>query len=748
MDPSKPNFGSTILNLSKKALSQDQINLLDKGLNFIPIPAKIDKANMDKSVNDIGRRIKLAYFFQNNLRNQFKHKVKFRKKSTWSPPDKMIHESIKNTIIEMESEIKSLQIIKENPNLRRSELKALKQLKKDTNIIIKPADKGSSTVIIDKQEYINEGIRQLSIQNHYRKLNEPIFRKTAAKVDQLLLKILHKAHISQAQYDYLKPSDTPRERRLYFLPKIHKPVDKWPVPNKMPPGRPIVSDCESESYRVSEYIDHFLSPLATTHPSYLKDTQDFLTKIKDIKIPPNSFLVSLDVDSLYTNIDNKAGMESVREAFAQSKKKNLNFSLRPDEEILELLKISLENNDFVFNNEWYLQVSGTAMGKKFAPNYANIFMAKWEKEALNKCKKQPLIYYRFLDDIFIIWTHSESDFWEFFNTLNSQCESITLKAELSSDRIDFLDVSVFKGDRFTQTGHLDTKVYFKPTDTHQLLHKDSFHPKHTFSGILKSQITRFHRICSNRSDFIQACEILFKSLRKRGYSKRFLRHVKNKTIEDLDQNQNKQSGFIKPCMGKLCKTCKFVPKTDHIKRGTEIIKIHQKLSCNSHNLIYLIHCNSCGARYVGETSRTLRDRFNGHRTDVRLNIPTSVSTHFDGCLCNFDRHCILYPIEELPDSLSKETNRQERLKRENYWIRTLKTYPPFGMNIGANANSQSILPFTIKYSSTARVASKTIRSLFNKLQDQMPTAFGHKFITAYERNKNLKDHLCSSLIRN
>ena len=45
---------------------------------------------------------------------------------------------------------------------------------------------------------------------------------------------------------------------------------------------------------------------------------------------------------------------------------------------------------------------GTAMGKKFAPNYANLFMAQWEREALAKWTKQPLCYFRFLDDIFII----------------------------------------------------------------------------------------------------------------------------------------------------------------------------------------------------------------------------------------------------------------------------------------------------------------------------------------------------------
>ena len=94
--------------------------------------------------------------------------------------------------------------------------------------------------------------------------------------------------------------------------------------------------------------------------------------------------MTLDVNSLYTNINNKEGLAAVAEAFAKTKHTDLNFSLRPDKEIMNLLKLSLDNNNFIFNDDWYLQISGTAMGKNFPQNYANIFMAKWEEEALKK----------------------------------------------------------------------------------------------------------------------------------------------------------------------------------------------------------------------------------------------------------------------------------------------------------------------------------------------------------------------------
>ena len=64
----------------------------------------------------------------------------------------------------------------------------------------------------------------------------------------------------------------------------------------MPPGRPIVSDCSSESYRVSEYIDSFLQPIATKHPSYIKDNLDVLEKLTEIEDLENAFWVTLDVE--------------------------------------------------------------------------------------------------------------------------------------------------------------------------------------------------------------------------------------------------------------------------------------------------------------------------------------------------------------------------------------------------------------------------------------------------------------------
>ena len=87
--------------------------------------------------------------------------------------------------------------------------------------------------------------------------------------------------------------------------------------------------------------------------------------------------------------------------------------------------------------------------------------------------------------------------------------------------IDFLDVTVYKCPRFqTDEQKLDTKVYFKPTDTYESLYCSLYHPKYTYRGIMKSQIERFYRICLNKQDFDEASTILSGALKHKDYAPR------------------------------------------------------------------------------------------------------------------------------------------------------------------------------------------------------------------------------------
>ena len=150
----------------------------------------------------------------------------------------------------------------------------------------------------------------------------------------------------------------------------------------------------------------------TTH-SFIKDTTHFLNKLEHLEqLPQNAFLVTLDVSSLYTNIPHNEGIDAYRH-FLNTRDRNA--SSISTETLCDLLRMILTMNNFSFNDKHYLQTHGTAMGTRMPPSYANLFLAKFETYALSCASFQPFIWWRYIDNTFVIWTRSAQD----LNTVTS-----------------------------------------------------------------------------------------------------------------------------------------------------------------------------------------------------------------------------------------------------------------------------------------------------------------------------------------
>ena len=72
-------------------------------------------------------------------------------------------------------------------------------------------------------------------------------------------------------------------------------------------------------------------------------------------------------------------------------------------------------NNFEFENNHYLQLHGTAMGTKMVPAYANLFMGDLEQKILAQSPLKPLVWWCYIDDVFVIWLHGEEKLNEFVN---------------------------------------------------------------------------------------------------------------------------------------------------------------------------------------------------------------------------------------------------------------------------------------------------------------------------------------------
>ncbi|GAA6073383.1 uncharacterized protein LOC105358296 isoform X1 [Tachysurus ichikawai] len=696
-----------------------------KGLTFIPsgmMGIKHHEIQTRYDLQQYHRRIKLAAYFQDESDS---NPPPFTPKSDWVPPEDKLPTEL-HTLFQTDLGYlkKHFRLSQNEPNLSQGEINALKELGENKQIVIKPADKGSAIVIWDREQYLWEGYRQLLDPKYYRKLDKPIYLDTIIMIRYILQSLHTKKFINAKQKAYLLGNGEPRSRRFYMLPKIHKDQSTWSKPFEIPPGRPIVSDCGSETYYTAEFLDFYLNPLSIRHPSYIKDTYDFVQKVKGLEIPENAILFTMDIDSLYTNIDTRDGIRAVKNIF----QKYPDIS-RPDKELIQLLTINLNRNDFEFNGEFFLQIKGTAMGKKFAPAYANIFMAEWEASALARCSKQPLHYFRYLDDIWGIWTHSEEEFNQLVTTLNDHNPSIKLKSTTSRLSVDFLDTTTYKGTDFSSSHRLDIKVFFKETDTHALLHKKSFHPKHTYSGLVKSQLLRFHRICTQERDFKEATQILFRALRPRGYNRSFLRKIyksyllrnaqaegptipfvltyssaamnltrevksnfqnilgktqrfkDHRVIAAFRKNKSLQDYLIRAKLRPLQETKPrhqghYLKQTKYVqnKFTKEVFNTYQSGTVHSKNCVYLITCKQCGAQYVGETGNTILVRMTQHKHNIqkRKETNTYLVQHFLEHGWESFRVMIL--------QASSHWSVLQRKRAEKIWIQKLGTMHPQGLN--------------------------------------------------------------------
>ena len=428
---------------------------------------------------------------------------------------------------------------------------------------------------------------------------------------------------------------------------------------------------------------------------------------------------------------------------------------------------------------------GTAMGKRYAPGLANLFLLEFDEKAQMGFRIKPENYGRFLDDIFFIWSDTLENLKQFNEYLNSLMPNIKVTLVINQDRVDFLDTTIFKHVQDNQTT-LQTKVYFKETDTHQLLHKTSFHPKHTYKGVLKSQILRFKRICSFKEDFEQACRILFKALEKRNYSRSLMRKLKRDIWNNYKQPPKKHikatapipinstpasnvsthslidsapssplpltntqpprplSTSVPACRTE-CKTCLMIPSTTTFKSTSNNTEYTRRidLTCKTRNIIYLITCLKCKLQYVGETGRTLNERMIDHRSSIKCNRATAVGIHFNEA--DHDVTCVsVIPLEVV-------THPANRKEREQWYQSLLGTKHPFGLNSLPTTNTwntthnkttttNQILPIVLQYSQTSCKLLQTWKTIVRKNQLYKDT----KLISAFSNDTNLQKRLVRS----
>ena len=126
---------------------------------------------------------------------------------------------------------------------------------------------------------------------------------------------------------------------------------------------------------------------------YIQDSGDFIEKIKRISnIRDDAILVTADVVGLYPSIPHELCLKTLEEAL--EKRDSLQISTS---DLIKMAKFVLQNNYFEINGETKQQNFGTAIGTKFAPPYACVFMDQVKSEFLKTQTHQTLVWFRYID---------------------------------------------------------------------------------------------------------------------------------------------------------------------------------------------------------------------------------------------------------------------------------------------------------------------------------------------------------------
>ncbi|CAJ0916116.1 unnamed protein product [Ranitomeya imitator] len=519
-----------------------ELKVLNLGLSFCPAP-KWNAFQLERDLQQFYRNIRLKVHFENTLPHIPNSlgsipdrepgpsvsidSLGLRNPSNFLPPRSnhavetfvdLVDRDIKQTI-----HTQRLGLLPIRHNLSTLEKRTLKSLQDNTNIIIKAADKGGALVVMNKSQYIGEIRRQLADTNTYKKIqSDPTFiiRK---KIDNILNKHLENKTIDNKTKTFLI-NQHPVTPVLYILPKIHKDLHN-------PPGRPIVASTDSILNPLSIFLEKILTPYTHNTKSFILDTGDFLNKIRTLDtVPSTNILCTLDVNSLYTSIAHEKGIQAVFQTLEDA-----NTDKRSQELCLALLNIVLRENFFRFEDDFFVQTCGTAMGSNVAPAYANLYMDRFERDYVYSnplFQQHANIWLRYIDDIFCIWLGDLNSLSTFFNTLNGVREELKFTLFHDSETITFLDTRVQKDSQ----GKLTTDIYTKPTDCNNLLRYDSCHPKSTRDSLPRSQFKRVTRIVSDSATRQTRLQEMADKFKSRNYPPTLLATEMTRALEDREIN--------------------------------------------------------------------------------------------------------------------------------------------------------------------------------------------------------------------
>ena len=423
--------------------------------------------------------------------------------------------------------------------------------------------------------------------------------------------------LSHEQYQSMR-STRAAPGKFYGLPKTHE---------KDNPLQPVISNCGTYNYNVAKFLTNLLSPYSKSDLSYVKDSFEFVEFIRNRQINNDEEMVSIDVESLFTNVSTNETIDIIiRDLYLDNKLKNV--TKISENSMRKLLKICTQEAHFMFNNEFYEQI--TPLG----PLFANWFLKDFELKFIgsNLATLGIRLWKRYADIFAIVEINASNNILKYLNCKHGAIKFTMCLAEQA--RLQFLDTTVISD----QTrSHYYTDIYHKPTDTGLYLLYDSCVAKEYKFGTINALLHRAWKICSDYKQFDLEVNRIRKNFQALCYPefainkcvKNFVEKRIETNIQDTTNKRKDEVLITLPYIGDISnRLVKQLNKTVQeaglnttvrgVFKGVRKINNYFKLKDKTpkllqSNVVYSIKCLDCDAEYVGKTTQHIDARIYQHK---------------------------------------------------------------------------------------------------------------------------------------
>ncbi|BHF84547.1 hypothetical protein SprV_0902769800 [Sparganum proliferum] len=357
---------------------------------------------------------------------------------------------------------------------------ALRELKADKDLVIVPADKGRSTIVLDRTDYLQKAKGLLEDRQFYVPCAMNRVKALTREINATLLALENSCAVTPTDRRMARPQDTALAR-FYGLPL-----------------RPIVSLKGTPTYGLAKWLFRRLKFLTVESDITVSSSAQFVEKLKGVSLHPNEVMVSFDVTSLFTSIPQDLAIETI-ELLLQSK-----YDETEDRtgraQVLQLLKFC-HRTYFTFDRTIYEQVKGTPMGSPISGFIAEAVLQRLESLVFQH--RKPKFWVRYVDCTFVVIDRDQLlTFKERLNAVFPDTQFT--EEEEQNNQLVFLDVLVCRKD----CGGLKTKAFRKATNTMQVLNFNSNHPTSHKRSCVRTLYLRVETHCCQPKDKIAELQYL------------------------------------------------------------------------------------------------------------------------------------------------------------------------------------------------------------------------------------------------